>query len=128
MRRGPRCPRGNGVGGFAESFFVGVPQSGFNPAFFGPGGGPTNANEAGVYSASTSAGNPPAMTVMAPTSDAFCFFTQIFGAFHGRGESVSIQTAIICGVEHWTLNVTSGQSNGTSAQARCYGLNQSVSQ
>jgi hypothetical protein len=118
----------NGVGGFAQSLFVGVPQSGFNPAFFGPGGGPTNANEAGVYSASTSAGNPPAMTVMAPTSDAFCFFTQISGAFHGRGESVSIQTAIIWGVEYWTLNVTSGQNNGTSAQARCYGLNQSVSQ
>jgi hypothetical protein len=117
----------NGVGGWAQTLFVGIPQSGFNPTFFGPNAGPAISNEAGVYSASTSAGHAPAMTVMAKTSDAFCFFTRISGAFAGGGESVAIQTAIFEGVEHWTLNVSSQQNNGTSAQARCYGLNQSVS-
>jgi hypothetical protein len=117
----------NGVGGWAETLFVGFPGTGFVPAFYGPNGQNVSANPAGVYSASTSAGHPAAVVEMAFTSEAFCYFTAIGGAFNGDGEYVQITAQPYPDGEHWVLEVGSGQSNGTSAMARCYALDQTVS-
>lgn len=116
----------NGVGGWAEAFFVGIPQSGFVPAFYGPSGGPLTANDAGEYTAAAYPNNP-AVVRMAPTEKAFCYFTEISGAFAGSGERAQIVTEVAGGVEYWSLYVTSGQSNGTFANARCYAIDQSAS-
>jgi hypothetical protein len=117
----------NGVGGWSEMLFVGVPQSGFKPAFYGPTSGIGDALNAGEYSVSASSSNPSARVIMAPTSQAFCYFTGIGGAFAGGGESVDIDTVMSGGVEYWSLNATSQQANGTYANARCYMMNQSQS-
>jgi hypothetical protein len=117
----------NGVGAWAQALFVGRPQSGFTPSFYGPSGSGVKAGVAGVYTASASAGSPSAFTWMAPTSQSICYFTEIGGAFAGSGESVAITTAVWYGVEYWVLEVSSMQANGTFAQARCYALDQSRS-
>jgi hypothetical protein len=120
----------NGVGGWAQGLFVGVPQSGFNPSFFGPNAGPATAANAGTYEADAGTGNfmtPSMTTVMAPTSKAICYLSKIGGAFAGGGESIQIGTTQMEGSEFWTLTVKSQQQNGTTAQARCYGLDQSKS-
>jgi hypothetical protein len=116
----------NGAGGFARSLFVGVPQSGFNPSFYGPGGGPATASVAGTYFL-VSFGAGASWLPMAPTSAAFCYFTAIGGAFAGPGEQVYIVPWMFGDVEYWVLWVASEQSNGTFAEAQCYALDQSVS-
>jgi hypothetical protein len=116
----------NGVGGWAQALFVGIPQSGFVPSFYGPNGGPLTANDAGEYSASAYPGKP-ALVRMAPAEKAFCYFTEISGAFAGAGETVEIVTETVGEVEYWSLDVASGQSNGTFAKARCYAIDQSAS-
>jgi hypothetical protein len=120
----------NGVGGWTQALFVGIPQSGFNPSFFGPSAGPATAAAAGIFSASAGAGNfqqPSTTTIMAPTSRAVCFLTEVGGALGGGGESIQIGTQMVESTEFWTLTVKSQQPNGTFASARCYALDQSKS-
>ena len=117
-----------GISGWAQSLFVGAPQSGFVPSFYGPGGWAVNANQAGVYSASGRAGAGVTRTWMVPSAEAFCYFTRLGGKFDGSSDSARITTATSWGTEYWVLDVTSGGDavNGTSAQARCYAINQST--
>ncbi len=117
----------NGAGGWGQTLFVGVPQSRFNPAFYGPFAGPASASAAGAFSVSASATSGTQRAVLAPTNKAFCFFSEIGGAFGGGGEYVQIAPATLGGVEYWVLEVGSQQPNGTLASARCYALDQSVS-
>jgi hypothetical protein len=119
----------NGVGAWAQPFFVGIPQSGFNPSFYGPNAGPATAANAGVFEVDSGAGFPGQSNTiaMAPTSKAICYLSKISGAFAGGGEAVQIGTTQMDGGEFWTLTVNSQQQNGTSAQARCYALDQSTS-
>jgi hypothetical protein len=120
----------NGVGAWAQPLFVGVPQSGFNPSFYGPNAGPAKAADAGVFEVDSGASaflGQSNTIAMAPTSKAICYLSKIGGAFGGGGESVQIGTTLADGTEFWTLTVNSQQQNGTSAQARCYALDQSKS-
>jgi len=120
----------NGVGGWEQALFLGKPGTGFLPTFYGPNGSATTAANAGIYTASASAGSQPAAIVMAPTDAAVCFLTKIGGAFAGGGERVQIgtDTWIGDGLQHWFLDVWSQQPNGTSASAICYALDQTWSQ
>ncbi|MGA7121527.1 MAG: hypothetical protein WBY94_15590, partial [Polyangiaceae bacterium] len=110
----------NGVGAWGRVLFIGVPGSDFRPLFFQDVNGP--------YSLSTIPFEGLATATMIPTSEGFCYFVNIGGAFAGGGELVQITTVMMGGVQHWSLGVQTQQSNGTSAQARCYAFNQSVSQ
>jgi hypothetical protein len=113
----------NGAGGWAQTLFLGIPNSGFEPSFYGPYGGPTTANAAGEYIASSGAGKNQGVVPMVSALDGICYFTEIGGAFGGTGESVSIDREN----NVWVLRVSSQQPNGTFAHARCYAFNQSRS-
>ena len=116
----------NGISGWVQGLFVGVPQSGFNPSFYGPNAGPAQAVAAGTYTASASALFPTKTVVMAPTNKAICYLSGISGAFFGGGESVDINTVQNDAGQFWELTVNSQQDAGTAARATCYALDQSV--
>jgi hypothetical protein len=113
----------NGVGGWGRALFVGVPQSGFSPLFYDSVSGPYS-----VFAQGGGFGPGVDSTTMIPTSEGICYFVQIGGAFAGGGEYVQIDVTTIGGVTYWNLDVQSEQDNGTSAEARCYAFNQTVSQ
>jgi hypothetical protein len=116
----------NGVGAWARALFVGVPHSGYKPKFYGANGGPGPIGA--PYSASTSGNGWIGTTTvtMIPAKLGICYFTKIGGIFAGWGESATIGTVSINGKEYWNLTVTSGQPNGTFAEAQCYAFNQAA--
>ncbi len=114
----------NGVAGWAGTFFVGIPESGFNPSFYGPSAGPAPASQAGSYGVQVSAGSPPKMKTMANANKAICYFSFIAGAFRGGGEYAEMY---VNGEGNWVLEVASEQDDGTEAGATCYAFDQSTS-
>jgi hypothetical protein len=114
----------NGVGAWARALFVGVPQSGYKPKFYGSTGGPGPIGAPYSVTASSSRGIATTTVPMIPTNLGICYFTKIGGIFAGWGESATIGTVLINGKEYWNLTVTSGQPNGTFAEAQCYAFNQ----
>ena len=112
------CQEQLGMG--AYSFFVGKPQSGHKARFVGPGGIGT-AGQAGDY-ASVANQN----VLMAPVSKAFCYFTEVGGAWNGGGENVTILPAQDAnGVNRWMLQARHASGTGVFARARCYARDQS---
>jgi hypothetical protein len=93
------------VEGFAQSFFAGTPSSGVRAKFFN--------------SQTFSVGNNRS-TVMAPTDQAMCHFTEIRGDFNGGGEFVQILPVLDGGVEKWQLLSHTQSGGGVTASARCY--------
>jgi hypothetical protein len=111
------CQKQLGVG--AHSFFVGKPQSGRIARFIGPGGTGT-PGQAGEY-----VSLPNQNVMMAPLTEAFCYFTEISGAFNGAGESVTILPGSDAnGVSRWELQARHASGSGVSARVRCYARNQ----
>lgn len=112
------CQKQLGFG--AYSFFAGKPQSGSNARFIGPKGTGT-AGQAAEY-----VSTPNQDVLLAPLTQAFCYFTEIGGAFNGGGESVTILPgADANGVGRWVLQARHASGSGTWAKARCYKRDQS---
>ena len=93
------------VFGFAQSFFAGTPASGVRAKFFN--------SQTFVLGSNRS-------TVMAPTDQAMCHFTEIRGDFNGGGEFAQISPVLDGGIEKWQLLTHSQSGSGVSAKARCY--------
>jgi hypothetical protein len=101
------------TGLYARSLFVGIPSSGRQAKFRGPGGY-GNAATAGEYVADRS------FVTMARLDEAFCYFTSIRGAVAGGGEKVEISVVFDPnGVEMWAMS-TASQQGSLQAKARCY--------
>jgi hypothetical protein len=108
--------------GYANSFFVGTPGSGTMARYAGPKGYGT-AQAAGEYQVSAIGGS--GATVMIPTYQGVCFFTEISGRFRGGGEGVKITRQTIDGVQRWVLTAKhAGAEGGVWARARCMPLGQ----
>jgi hypothetical protein len=110
------------VAGFANSFFVGSPNSGKIAQFWGPNG-IGSAAAAGEYTVkATSLNQNPVTTVqMAPVAEAMCYLTRVGGKFRGGGEWVEISPQTNAqGVAVWTLRAGSGQADGVWGSSRCY--------
>jgi hypothetical protein len=100
-----------------HSVFIGVPSSGRPAKFMGPGG-VGNAVTAGEYYVNRG------YRELAPWSEAFCYFTEIRGAFAGDGEKAEMfQAQDAWGNLIWAMRATSGQGS-LEAKARCYLYNQ----
>lgn len=111
------CQKQLGAGVY--SFFVGKPSSGKTARFIGPNGVGTAA-QAGEYQSV-----PNQNVMMAPLTEAFCYFTSVSGTFNGGGERVTIVPAQDAnGVNRWQLQARHASGQGTDACARCYARNQ----
>lgn len=111
------CQKQLGMGVY--SFFVGIPSSGRSARFIGPNGTGT-AGQAGEYTVF-----PGQQTLMAPTFDAFCYFTEINGKFDGGAESAEILSGGDAnGQSRWLLRTSSSGTSSVSAKARCYAKDQ----
>ena len=95
-----------------RSIFVGIPSSGRQVKFKGPGG-VGSAAAAGEYAVDRG------IVTMARKDEAFCYFTHIQGAFAGAGEMAEITTVTDAfDNESWALH-TRSQQGMLYARARC---------
>jgi hypothetical protein len=104
--------------GRAHSFFVGTPGAGRAARFIGPGGLRGTAN-VGEFEAGGVTGL--SRMRMASRNEAFCYLTQVGGAFSNAANSVSIEADEF---GFWTLAVNSPGSSRSKARARCMLLDQ----
>jgi hypothetical protein len=77
---------------YSGSFFAGTPGTTMRAAYVGP-----------TYGFAHSGGKLWRTEVMARTSEAICFFTQIGGDLTGPTDTMTIRPRVVDGVERWVL-------------------------
>jgi hypothetical protein len=126
------------IEGRTNTFYAGPPRFTvpMPPAQFVGPGGKGRVDVAGTFALEVPGfpNSPNSMSrPMVPTLQAMCHLTKIAGEFDGLGEAVWIDTAMINGVETWTLNgrtdfntscglgrPTCPPKGGVQVEARCY--------
>jgi hypothetical protein len=119
------CANGNvsGVSGEAHSLFIGKPQSGDVPQFWGPGGVAVPYSP-GIQHQLYSRGGYY-VTEMAPVDKAFCYFDYIAGTFDETSDRVRIYQGYNSADQKvWKLSVNTSNSEVVAASALCYMLTQ----
>ena len=97
---------------------MGKPQSGRFARIIGPGG-------TGTPGRPVKFSIPNQNVMLAPLTGAFCYSTEISGAFDGVGESVTILPGSDAGgVNRGVPRARHASGGGASAKVRCYARNQ----